>query len=101
MVLWNVTWHVSNIKQRKLLEVLTEALEFKPEAFDLLGGGSRIRCVASWLKQKGKVATKDAETGRLGAAKWLKFKINDQQVQFGPTGPLSLWKALDLIAFGW
>jgi len=67
MFLWNVTWHVSDIKQRKLLEVLTEAMEFKPEAFELLGGGSRIPGVqtrASQLKETEQVAKK--ETARHG-----------------------------------
>jgi len=35
---------------KRLKEVLTEALEFKPEAFELLGGGSRIPGVQTRVK---------------------------------------------------
>lgn len=52
---------------KRLKEVLTEALEFKPEAFELLGGGSRIPGVqtrAAQLKQREQGAKKIRERCR-------------------------------------
>ena len=105
MFLWNVTWHVSDIKQRKLLEVLTEAMEFKPEAFELLGGGSSIpgvRTRASQLKQTEQVAKKDARKIQkrpdLELPKWLKLKINGSTSPIGPNWPPF---TVEIFGLGW
>ena len=87
---------------KRLKEVLTEALEFKPEAFELLGGGSRIPGVqtrASQLKQTEKVAEKDTGKMQKGCRNWscqiVKFKINGST---SPTGPN--WAPFTLELFG-
>ena len=93
---------------KRLKELLTEALEFKPEAFELLGGGSRIPGVqtrASQLKQTKQGARKDTGKMQKRCRNWscqiveiVKFKINGST---SPTGPNWAPFTLEIFGLGW